>query len=271
MKTVVTTTKEKIFYAFGNMGGYILWTFVATFITIYATDCLKLSSSPLATLGTVILVCRFFDGLSDILMGVIIENTHSRLGKARPWFGVSVLPLCVVFIMMFLASGLSEHSALVWISVLYFLFAVVFYTMNNLGFNAMLPRISSDTLDQTKVSTLNSVFTFAGGLVTAIAIPVLNKIGGESEQSSWTKFVIVLTVFALITESLCFFGVKEKSEIAPAASSAPRAKGSTARGLKALLGSKYFYIAVSMFLINYYLSLPAPALASTTPSTSSAT
>lgn len=258
MQKVVTSVKEKIFYAFGNMGGYVLWTFVATFVTVYATDCLKLSESPLAILGTVILVCRFFDGISDIMMGLLIERTHSRLGKARLWFGVSIIPLCLAFFLMFSAKGMTDHSALVYISVLYFIFAVVLYTMNNLGFHAMLPRISNDMLDQTKISTVNSVFTFVGGLVTAIAIPVLNMMDGIDNQKSWTTLVAVLAVFALLTEALCFFKIKEKDEIAPV-SPTKAAKGELKKGLKALLTTKYFYIAVFMFLINYYLSLSVTA------------
>ena len=84
---VVTTLREKIFYAFGNMGSYILWAFTASYITVYATDCLQFSSSGWAygVLGTIILVCRFFNGFSDIGMGILIDRTHTKYGKARPW------------------------------------------------------------------------------------------------------------------------------------------------------------------------------------------
>ncbi|MEA4911492.1 MAG: glycoside-pentoside-hexuronide (GPH):cation symporter [Oscillospiraceae bacterium] len=258
MRTVITSTKEKLCYAFGNMGGYVLWSFVATFITIYATDCLQLSEAPLAALGTIILLCRFFDGISDIFMGVLIERTHSRLGKARPWFGVSILPLCLTFFLLFFVRGMSDRAALLYISALYFLFAVILYTMNNLGFHAMLPRISSDPIDQTKISTFNSVFTFAGSLVTAIAIPILNGIGGIDKQSAWTGLVAVLALFAMTAEAVCFFTIREKDEIAPV-SRDRMPKGTIRRGLKALLSAKYFYIAALMFLINYYLSLSVTA------------
>lgn len=258
MKTVISTAKEKVCYALGNMGGYILWVFVATFITIYATDCLTFSEAPLAALGTLILICRFFDGISDVFMGVLIEKTRSRLGKARPWFGVSIIPMCLVFFMLFFVRDMSQSAALVYLSVLYFLFAVVLYTMNNLGFHAMLPRLSNDTIDQTKISTVNSVFTFVGGLVTAVAIPVLNATGGIENQGSWTKLVLILAIFAMAAEGICFFKVREKEKIAPA-SREKMPKGAVQKGLKALFSTKYFYIAVLMFLINYYLSLSVTA------------
>lgn len=252
MAKVKSTLKEKLFYGFGNMGSYILWAFVSTYITEYVTDVAKFPSDILATLGTIILVCRFFDGASDIVMGLIIEKTHSKLGKARFWYGVSIIPMTVIFVLMFAFSGLDSISFLVLISVLYFLFAVVFYTMNSVAFNAELPRISDDPYDQSNICTVNSVFTSVGSLLAALTIPILNAFGGKDKQASWIYLVSILAVIAIVGEVLSFIKIKEKKEIEPVEK---RGKGDLKKGLKALLSTKYFYVAVLMFCINYYLSL----------------
>lgn len=256
IKRTVTTFREKIIYAFGNMGSYLLWAFTASYITVYATDCLQLSSNGWAygVLGTIILVCRFFDGLSDIGMGIIIDRTHTRYGKARPWYGLSLVPLSAVFFLMFFLKGSTEVNALIWIGILYFLFTVVLYTVNNISFSAMLPLISNDSYDQTKISTLNSVFTSVGSLVAAMAIPILGMLGGSDKQSSWTVLAGILALFALLAQTICFTGIHEKKEITPEENT-NHSKADIKKGLKALMKTKYFYIAVSMFLINYYLSL----------------
>ncbi len=256
MNKIVSSTREKVFYAFGNMGSYILWVFVASYITVYATDCLQLSSDGWAygVLGTIILFCRFFDGLSDIVMGIIIDRTKTKIGKARPWFGLSLIPLSVVFFFVFFLKGNPETAALIQLGILYFLFTVIFYTMNNISFNAMMPLISNDSYDQTKISTLDSVFTSVGGLAAAITIPVLGMLGGSDKQSSWTILVGILAVFALITQGICFFGIREKKEIVPVESK-KTSKSDIRKGFKALMKTKYFYIAIAMFLINYYISL----------------
>ena len=256
MERIVTTLKEKIFYAFGNMGSYILWVFTASYITVYATDCLQFPGTGWAygALGLIILISRFFDGLSDIGMGILIDRTKSKYGKARPWFGLSLIPLSIIFFFMFFLKGLSETSALIWIGILYFLFTVVFYTMNNISFNAMMPMISNDSYDQTKISTLDSIFTSVGSIAAAMAIPLLGMLGGLDKQSSWAVLVGVLAVFALATQMLCFFNIHEKKEIAPVKSDA-MAKSDIRAGFHALMKTKYFYIAIGMFLINYYMSL----------------
>jgi GPH family glycoside/pentoside/hexuronide:cation symporter len=251
---IKSTWREKIFYAFGNMGSYVLWAFVATYVTIYVTECLQPGAANIQLIGTIILISRLFDALSDIVMGIVIEKTHSRLGKARFWFGASILPLIVVFFFLFFVSGLDKFAAIIVLSVLYFLFTVVFYTMNNIAFNAMLPRISDDPFDQSNICTIDSIFTSAGGLVGAIGIYVLNSFGGQNLQSSWTYFVLILAAFALVCEALCFFGLHEKKEIAEKSPVHPK-KGETWRGLKALFKTPYFYIAIAMFAINYYNSL----------------
>lgn len=256
MNKIVTTTKEKIFYAFGNMGSYILWVFTASYITVYATDCLQFSGTGWAygALGLIILISRFFDGLSDIGMGIVIDRTRSKYGKARPWFGLSLIPLSIVFFFMFFLQGSSETSALVWTGILYFLFTVIFYTMNNISFNAMMPMLSNDSYDQTKMSTLDSIFTSVGGIASAMAIPLLAMLGGSDKQSAWTVLVGVLAVFALLTQMLCFFNIHEKREIAPVTNE-KMGKSDIRAGFHALMKTKYFYIAISMFLINYYMSL----------------
>ena len=162
MEKIKTTLKEKFFYAFGNMGSYILWSFIGTYVTIYVTECLKPGDALISMLGTIILVCRIFDGVSDIIMGIIIDKTHSRVGKARFWFGISIIPLTICFFFIFFLSGVDKSLAIILISILYFLFTVVFYTMNNVAFNAMLPRISEDPYDQSNVCTINFIFTSVG-------------------------------------------------------------------------------------------------------------
>jgi glycoside/pentoside/hexuronide:cation symporter, GPH family len=254
MPKIKASWKDKIFYAFGNMGSYILWAFVGTYMTIYVTECLQPGDSMLTLLGTIILVCRFFDALSDILMGVIVEKTHSKVGKGRLWFGISIIPMLIIFVFIFYLTNLDKTTAIVVISILYFLFTVVFYTMNGIGFNAMLPRLSNDPYDQSNICTINSIFTSVGSLVSAIALPVLTYLGGEASQNSWTIFVVVLAALAFIGEALCFFLVKENPAIVVDDKKSMSHEEFHA-GMRELFRCKYFYMAIAMFTLNFYLSL----------------
>ena len=73
---------EKIAFALGDVGCNFIWTVVGSFLTLYYTDSVGISA---AVVGTIMLITRILDGISDLGMGVVIDHTHTRWGKARPW------------------------------------------------------------------------------------------------------------------------------------------------------------------------------------------
>ncbi len=73
---------QKIAYALGDVGCNFVWTTISSFLTIYYTDSVGLGA---AMVGTMMLITRLLDGLTDLAMGVVIDKTNTRWGKARPW------------------------------------------------------------------------------------------------------------------------------------------------------------------------------------------
>ncbi len=178
-----TSGLERFMYAFGDLGSNFVWTFCSSFLTLYYTDSVLLSG---AIVGTIMLICRIFDGISDIFAGILIEKTRTKQGKARPWFGATIIPLVIIQLIVFnVPSSLPMGAKLVWVIVSYFLLTVVVYTINNLAYHAMLPRFSLDSEDRNKVSSLRGIFSFIAGLVLAILTPkLLAAGGGEKVQAS---------------------------------------------------------------------------------------
>ena len=72
---------ERLVYALGDLGSNFIWTFCSSFLTLYYTDSVLASAG---LVGTIMLVCRIFDGFSDIGAGLLIEKTRTKRGKARP-------------------------------------------------------------------------------------------------------------------------------------------------------------------------------------------
>ena len=251
METVKTTTwKEKLAYGLGGAGAQFIWTFASSFLTLYLTDSALIAAG---VVGTMMLIIRIFDGISDVLMGVVIENTYTKYGKARPWFGVMIIPLAISMVLSFNVPGsFSDTGKIVYIYIMYFLMAVIFYTANFMSYNTMLSRISLDTQDQNKLSSIKNllinVVSLALILVTNALLPAL---GGEKNQSTWTTISIGMGVCAVVLMTICFFGTKEKL---PAVK---EKKGSgdisLGEGVKALLRTKYFYIIIAIFTCAFML------------------
>mgnify|MGYP002624628055 CR=1 FL=1 len=86
METVETKKKvpllNKIAYGVGTGGGCVFNQIAAAFLLQYYTDTALISAGAIATM---FLVCRIFDGISDLIMGGIVDKTNTKLGKARPW------------------------------------------------------------------------------------------------------------------------------------------------------------------------------------------
>ena len=249
----VTSGGEKLAYALGDLGSNFVWTFISSFLTLYYTDSVLMSA---ALVGTIMLVCRIFDGVSDILMGMMLEKTRTKMGKAKPWFGGSIIPLVGIQLLVFNVPGtLSNGAKLGWIIVSYFLLTVVAYTVNNLSYHAMLSRISLTGEDRNKVSSLRGVFAFLAGLILAILTPkLLAGFGGEKVQSAWTTTALVYSLLCLVFETICFFGCKEKISCYDEKTEVKKETPDLKAGIRMLLHSKYFYLSVLVFIVTYILN-----------------
>lgn len=249
-----TSAGERLVYALGDLGSNFVWTFVSSFLTLYYTDSVLLSAG---LIGTIMLICRIFDGVSDIGAGLLIEKTHSKKGKARPWFGATIIPLVLIQLLVYnVPSSLGNGAKLAWVVITYFLLTVVVYTLNNVSYHAMLPRISLTGEDRNKVSSLRGIFSFIAGLLLAILTPrLLASGGGEKVQSAWTKVVVIYCVLAFIFEGICFLGTREK--IASDEETDENKKEDShdlKKGVQELLRTKYFYITVLVFIFCFIIN-----------------
>ena len=246
-----TSGGERLFYAIGDLGSNFVWTFCSSFLTLYYTDSVLISAG---LIGTIMLICRIFDGFSDIGAGVLIEKTHSKKGKARPWFGGSIIPLVIIQLLVFsVPSAMSNGAKIAWIIVSYFLLTVVAYTINNVSYHAMLPRISLTSEDRNKVSSLRGIFSFIAGLLLAILTPkLLAAGGGEKVQSAWSSVALIYCILCLVFEGICFFGTKEK--IASDEGEKAEETRDLKPAIKELLHTKYFYITVLVFIFAYIVN-----------------
>ncbi len=100
IKTKLTLRRfvERFSYGCGDFGCNIIYTSMTAFLLFYYTDYAGVSA---AAVGTIMLVSRVFDGISDIIMGVIVDRTKSRFGKARPWLLRMCIPFAVSGVLLF--------------------------------------------------------------------------------------------------------------------------------------------------------------------------
>ena len=88
---------NKIGYGSGDIAGNVVYALLSAFVMIFLTDTVGMNAG---IVGTLIAVSKLFDGVSDIFFGSLIDKTHTRMGKARPWmlYGYFGCAVCLVAI-----------------------------------------------------------------------------------------------------------------------------------------------------------------------------
>lgn len=247
-----STPWEKFCYGMGDVGVNLVWTLPSSFLMLYYTDSVGISA---AYIGTMMLICRLFDGFSDVLMGVVIDKTHTRWGKARPWLMLMTLPmlLSIYFTFKVPTGEVGMQKAYTFIS--YFIMSVICYTAVNLSYHSMLPRFSLTSQDRASVSALRSIFALIVSVVVATITPMLLAgFGGSTSQAAWSKLNLIYCVVAFVAIMITFSQVKEKKlldENEQSKQSEPAVPLKEA--VKILLSTRYFYISVFLFL-SFYIS-----------------
>lgn len=231
---------EKICFGFGDVGCVVIWNVVGMFLTIYYTDSVQISA---AAVAAIMLSVRIFDGFSDLVFGYVLDKTHSKLGKARPWILWSA-PFMAGFLILCFAvpESLGPTGKIIYAFITYFFLSVVIYTACNLSYCALTSFISDDPQERAGCNSIRFLMTGLLSIVLGYVTPVAQKALG------WTGITVVYGLIALALLLLCFFVCKErvKPQQLPA---------SEKIGVKqsALILSKniFFYFMVAFFVIDF--------------------
>jgi glycoside/pentoside/hexuronide:cation symporter, GPH family len=157
---------EKIGYALGDGAANIAWRGVSTFLFIFYTDVFGLNP---AAVGLLLLIARFTDGVTDVLMGIICDRTNTKYGKFRPWILWTAIPLGVTLSLLFMAPNLSPAGKIAYAYTTYILYILV-YTANNIPYGALMAVMTGDDKERTSLGSYRMVGAFTGGLVVQGAL-----------------------------------------------------------------------------------------------------
>lgn len=189
------TIKEKIGYALGDGAANIAWRGVATFLFIFYTDVYGLSP---ITVGMLMLIARFSDGISDVLMGIIGDRTKSKYGKFRPWILWTAIPLAAILSLLFTSPDLSSTGKIVYAYITYIFFTLI-YTANNIPYGALMAVMTGDDKERTSLGSFRMVGAFGGGMLVQGALLFLVAYYGninptiEINKLDVEKFSVVIS------------------------------------------------------------------------------
>lgn len=246
----------------GDGIGQLSLTIINTLVgqlTYFYTEKVGLAA---AMVATVMLIPKIIDAFSDLVMGKIMDNSHSDKGKCRPWFLRMAIPAMVNIILLFtIPKGATSIVQIIYIFITNTLISAVIYTAVAIPYSSILATRTQSSEERGNMGIVRTVFNMGGGMALSIMIiPLTNMMGGD--QRAWIIFAVIMAVITGASLLIAYRTEKERpEETAAAPTSSSEEKDveniSFLNGLKYLLKNKFWVIMVVTSIIssiNYGIS-----------------
>lgn len=186
--------RERFAFGLGDYGTNLTYTMMVTFLAYYYTDIVGISA---VLVGSLMFFARVIDGIVCIFVGIRIDKTKTRYGKARPWVLWTAVPFGLSAFLMSTVPGVNDTVKIVWVCVTYLL-ANIFFTANNIAYGSLLALITRDAYQRGILSVFRKGLSTCGSLTVGVfTLPLVAHFGNT--QTSW---VIVFGIFSFFT-ALC--------------------------------------------------------------------
>lgn len=245
----VTGPEKWLGYLLGPCGALLLNAVLATYLNVYYTDVLKLTTVwGGAFLVVFPLVSKIIDAITNVVMGYIIDRTRTKQGKARPWLLLSAPLLTITGILLFVVPNGSETFQVVWVMISYNLFYSFAFTIYNMSHNLMCPLSTRNTLQRGGLSVFNQISSIMmSGILVALVFPMAIMPMLGVDKTLWIIVMGVLSIIALPLTLLEYYFTKERVTEEQMATEEKKIPFVTQ--LKIVLSDKYMVVMFVYFLI----------------------
>lgn len=194
-------------YGTGNFASQLSWTMVSTYLILFYTNVAGIAASAVAL---IMLVVRIWDAIFDPIFGGIMERTHTRWGRFRPYilFGSPFLVLFTV--LTFSAPNYSPNGKLVYAFITYLLLSICYSVVN-------VPYVSLPGVMSRNSNEINRLYAaqLLGMTIGMIALnlctlPLVKFLGNGVEAAGYQK---TATIFAVVALPIFFLVFKTSKEV----------------------------------------------------------
>lgn len=245
----VTNSEKWLGYLLGPAGALLLNAVLATYLNVYYTDVLNLTSLWGGVFLTVFpIVSKIIDAITNVIMGYIIDRTRTSQGKARPWLLLSAPLLCVTGILLFVVPSGNTTIQAIWVMVSYNLFYSFAYTIFNMSHNLMAPLSTRNTEQRGSLSVFNQIATIMmSGILVALIFPMVIMPALGVDKAKWITVMCILSALALPLTLMEYYFTKERVTLE--GGEAEEDKPAYKSQLKAIFSDKYMILILLYFLI----------------------
>lgn len=244
------TGKEKwLGYLLGPCGALLFNAVLATYLNVFYTDVLKLSTVWGGLFLVVFpLVSKVIDAVTNVIMGYIIDRTRTKQGKARPWLLLSAPLIFITGILLFIVPSGNQTLQVIWVMISYNLFYSFAFTIYNMSHNLMVPLSTRNTLQRGGLSVFNQISAIMmSGILVALVFPMVIMPMLGVNKALWIVVMCVLAGIALPLTLLEYYFTKER--VTEEQMSSEEKKIPFLTQLKIVFSDKYMIVIFVYFLI----------------------
>ncbi|MBJ6122662.1 MFS transporter [Sphingomonas mollis] len=199
---------EKVCYGFGDAGGTIITGLIANFLTFYYTDVFGLAPG---IVGVIFLSLRIFDAISDPLIGMMADRTHTRWGRFRPYLLWTAIPVGLSCFLTFQSPDLGYDGKVAYAAATYFLLALS-YSLNNVPYCALITRMTDSAREGVACQSVRFAMVAIASFGVSVGLPIMvRQLGGADVALGYRNGVAILSLAAVAMFLICFAFVRERA------------------------------------------------------------
>ena len=246
----VKKSEKWLGYLLCPSGALLLNAVLATYLNVYYTDVLKLTTIWGGAFLTVFpIISKVIDAITNVIMGYIIDHTKTAQGKARPWLLLSAPLLLISGVLLFVVPQGNETVQVIWVMLSYNLFYSFSYTIYNMSHNLMVPLSTRNTEQRGSLSVFNQISTIMmSGIIVALIFPMLIMPQLGVDKSKWIVTMSILSCLALPLTLMEYYFTKERVTMEDI-NKKDEEKIPYKNLLKAIFTDKYMVLILLYFLI----------------------
>ena len=241
----LTSGGERTSYFSYNIGKNLIYIYVLSFLSLFLTDVIGLTTGAVATL---FLVARIWDAINDPILGSLVDRTNPKKGKFKPWVSATIVLLPIVTILVFWNIKGSGTVNMTYAYITYIIFGMIF-TISDVPIFALVTSMTDNTEERVSILAIANIATAIAGIIGGIlGAPLIDKMG-------FTSTTVIFMVLAFLLMVPLHFVVKERILH-------PKKEEVTLKSIfRAVFGNRYLLVTAITFLMiggfNFSINMAA--------------
>lgn len=199
--------RQRIGYGSSDFACNLIWQMISLYLLYFYTNVMHLDAKAVSIM---FLITKCIDGVSDLIVGYLIDRTNTRWGKSRPWIAFGAIPFGVSAVLAFSVPDISQTGMLIYAYVTYILLSTS-YTVVNIPMASILPALSEDPQERTVLASSRTFFSSLGStVVSAFTLTLVDRFGNGNDALGFRMVMILFGVIGCLVLFFCFCNTREQ-------------------------------------------------------------